>query len=82
MCLLREKESTKGGGSLVLLWRCQRRTATQISMGVISGQTLIKRAARDILGERACVSAGAATLLMHEQEQEQDSDPENVQFST
>jgi hypothetical protein len=40
MCRLREREAERGGGSLVLLRGCQRRTATQISMGVISRNTL------------------------------------------
>jgi hypothetical protein len=40
MCRLREREATRGGGSLVLLRGCRCRTATQISMGVISGKTL------------------------------------------
>jgi hypothetical protein len=49
--LLRERDATRGGGSLVLLRGCQRRTATQISMVVLSENTLkvlLESAARDV----------------------------------
>jgi hypothetical protein len=54
---------TRGGGSLVLLRGCQRRTATQISMGVLSGKIL------KVLLE---MFEGRGHVYLQEQEQEQE----------
>jgi hypothetical protein len=66
MYRLREREAERGGRSLVLLKGCQRRTATQIRMGVIS-RNILKELPEMFEGP---VSAGATTRLMQEQEQD------------